>query len=269
MRSSRNRPELKASYDTHFASVVRNSVLVCKVLRRLVPRYWHGGFEMRKLASLAARTTIAAALVCMAGVHGAKADTLVCGMDCTVNTTSVTWTGIVVTGGDGSYAPTTSTDSITLWFGGSGEAVAINNCTANCGTTPDTTNPDESNAAYATLFGGSFAINSSLQTTLAAPTTVQCADNGFECNFYDYTLSTVCWGNSCLVPGNGTIRDLTLLSLGSGEFVLQGNSIQLSFSLPEVSAVAEPSSLLMLGSGLLGVLGLGLFRKRSKAGFQA
>jgi hypothetical protein len=113
------------------------------------------------------------------------------------------------------------------------------------------------------LFGGSFAINSGLQTTLATPTTVQCAENGAECNFYDYTLSTVCWGDSCLIPGNGTIRDLTLVSLGSGDFVLQGNSILLSFSLPELgtSNVSEPSNLPVLGSGLLILLAVGLHRK--------
>jgi hypothetical protein len=187
--------------------------------------------------------------------------------NCTDNGTSFTWTGIVVTGieTNGGYAPTTSTDSVTLWYGGGGtEDVAITNCTANCGTvTPGSANIDGDNAGYATLFGGNFAINSSLQTTLAPPpATPQCAEDGSQCNFYDYTLSTVCWGNACLVPGNGTIRDLTLVSLGSGDFAVQGNSIELTFALPETTtATPEPSSFVMLGTGLLSVLGAGWRRK--------
>jgi len=224
--------------------------------------------EMRKLASFALRGSVVTVLLCLAGIHIARADTLVCGAGCTDSGTSFTWTGIVVTGQEtsGEYAPTTSTDSVTLWYGGTGtEAVAIDDCTASCGTiTPDSTNPDGSNAAYATLFGGSFSINSSLQTTLAPPTTVPCAENGAQCKYYDYTLSTVCWGDSCLVPGNGTIRNLTLLSVGSDDFVLQGNGILLSFPLLETTttiSTPEPSSLLMLGSGLLGVMGIRLRRK--------
>jgi hypothetical protein len=224
---------------------------------------------MRKLAGFAFRGFVVAVLLCLAGIHTAKADTLVCGAGCTDSGTSLTWTGIVVTGQEtsGEYAPTTSTDSITLWYGGTGtEAVAINHCTANCGAiTPGSTNPDGSNAAYAALFGSSFAINSSLQTTLGPPpSNIPCADNGSQCNYYDYTLSTVCWGDSCLVPGNGTIRNLTLLSPGSGDFVLQGNGILLSFSIPEATATTstpEPSSLLVLESGLLGLMGIWLRRK--------
>jgi hypothetical protein len=218
---------------------------------------------MGNLAKYVVRSGVVAALSCFAALYPAKADTLVCGLGCTNSGTSFTWTGIVVTGQDINFPLTTSsTDSITLWYGGGGtEAVAISNCTANCGTTPDSTNPDGSNAAFAALFDGNFPLNSSLQTTLAPPTTVQCAENGAECNFYDYTLSTVCWGDSCLVPGNGTIRDITLLSLGSGDFVVRGNSLLLSFSLPETANVPEPSIMLFLGSGLLGLLAFDLRRR--------
>lgn len=221
---------------------------------------------MTKPASIVMGRWIFGALFCIASVCTAKADTLVCGMNCTNTGTAFVWTNIVVSGVDtsGGFTPTVSTDSVTLWYAGSGEAVAINNCTANCGTTPDSTNPDGSNAAYAALFGGSFPINSSLKTTLSSPPpTVPCADSGVQCNFYDYTLSTVCWGDSCLNPGNGTIRDLTLVSVGSGEFILQGNSLSLTFFLPEATGVAEPSSLLMAGFGLFGVIFLALRRRRA------
>lgn len=222
----------------------------------------------------------------------AKADTLVCGTGCTDNGTSFTWTGILVTGQltSGEYAPTRSTDSVTLWYGGTGtEAVAIDSCTANCGTvTPDSTNPYGSNAAYATLVqgvaGAGFAINNSLMTTLGPPpSNIACAENGAQCNYYDYTQSTVCWGNLCLVPGNGTIRDITLVSPGSGDFIVQGNGIVLTFSLPEGTAgvtgdpggpgdpvdpgdppvdTPEPSAGALLGVALLGFGPVALRLKR-------
>jgi hypothetical protein len=214
----------------------------------------------------------------------ANADTLVCGSNCTQNTasSSYTWTGIVVTGQEsgGGYAPTTSTDSITLWYGGSGiEAVAITNCSADCGTvTPGSLNPFGSNAAYAALYGGNFAIDSTLDTTLGPPPNtvssnpIGCADNGAECNYYDFmTNTTVCWGDLCLGPDNGTIRDITLLTLGSGDFIVEANSVQLSFSLPETNTpptVPEPSGSLLLASGLLGLAVLSFGFKRLN-GFQA
>lgn len=196
--------------------------------------------------------------LCAVLIPGAKADTLVCGTGCTNTGTAFVWTGIVVTGQETSSqaAPTMSTNAITLWYEGIGnEAVAINNCTANCGTvTPGSSNPNGSNAGFAELSGGAFAINNSLQTTLGPPpSNIPCAENGAQCNYYDYTLSTVCLGNTCLVPGNGTIRDLTLVSVGSGDFILQGNSLLLSFSLPETANVTEPPTLLMLAGGLLGL----------------
>ncbi len=213
------------------------------------------GFVVRRLA-------VIAILVCL-GVCSAKADTIVCGTNCSDSGSSFTWTGIVVTGQEssGEWLPTQSTDSVTLWYGGSGtEAVAINNCTANCGSVDSSSvNPEGNNAAYALLYASAgtteFAIDSTGATTLAPPpSTVPCAENGAQCNFYDYSLSTVCWGDVCNSgPGSGTIKDFTLVALGSGDFAVQGNSISLTFSLPEEDTPAtptpEPSSLFMLGIG--------------------
>ena len=95
-----------------------------------------GSFQ-RNWISMAFRLSLLAGVTCLAGLSSAKADTLVCGAGCTNDGTSVTWAGIVVTGHDssGQWAATSSTDSVTLWYGGTGtEAVAIDNCTANCGT---------------------------------------------------------------------------------------------------------------------------------------
>jgi hypothetical protein len=60
--------------------------------------------------------------------------------------------------------------------------------------------------------------------------------------------------------GNGAPGYAVLTYLGNGVFSVTDNSFQIAFQLP-TSTTPEPSSLLMLGSGLLGLMGLGFRRK--------
>ena len=64
---------------------------------------------------------------------------------------------------------------------------------------------------------------------------------------------------------NGTEQGggAVLTYLGSGVFTAADNSEEVAFSLtPALVTTPEPSSLMMIGSGLLGLMGLGLRRKK-------
>ena len=67
-------------------------------------------------------------------------------------------------------------------------------------------------------------------------------------------------GGNNPTDGSSLTDTFALISTGSGNFDINSASIDLKFALPETST-PEPSSLLMLGSGLLGLLGLGLRRR--------
>jgi len=80
---------------------------------------------------------------------------------------------------------------------------------------------------------------------------------------------TVATGTECTAGGasgfvydgnnNGAPGTAVLSYLGNGVFSVTDNSFQIAFQL--TTSTPEPSSLLMLGSGLLGLMGLGFRRK--------
>jgi hypothetical protein len=67
-------------------------------------------------------------------------------------------------------------------------------------------------------------------------------------------------GSSWTVNGNSQGGAAILTYLGNGVFSAVDNSIEIAFQLTTTST-PEPSSLLMLGSGILGLMGLGFRRK--------
>jgi hypothetical protein len=73
---------------------------------------------------------------------------------------------------------------------------------------------------------------------------------------------TWCTRTGCNTPGPGTIRLIN--ALGTDVFVAVDDSFGMAFTLTSTPITTpEPSSLLMISSGLLGLMGLGLRRKNT------
>jgi hypothetical protein len=209
------------------------------------------------------------ALVGFAGLHTAKADALTpsgTGAACTgnpdpTNTNVICFTGLSVTATNSGAFVLTTTDTLYLYQpDASGLSLALI-CTASCASGPGYIPSLPGNSAElfgAQAFGG----------TLAAPTTT-----GSSCvvesktwsQCVQYTSGTKDWvqggnGGNNPADGGGSLTDTyALISNGSGNYDINSASIDLKFSLG-TTTTPEPSSLLMLGSGLLGLLGLGLRR---------
>jgi hypothetical protein len=155
------------------------------------------------------------------------------------------WAGISVSGVDNGTSPVTSltsTDTVEFWASGSTESVALT-CTSNCTGLG-------SGGNTASLFG-SFIISSASAPSVSSTTPVT----------FSSVSDSVCVAGRCNT-GSAPNDTIQLISLGSGQFGIVSNSNTLTFTLPEGTvSTPEPGSLLMLGSGLLGLLGYGFRRK--------
>jgi hypothetical protein len=210
------------------------------------------------------------ALIGLAGLHTAKADALVpsaTGAACTGNpdptNTSVTcFVGLSVASTNTGLAVLTSTDTLYLYVPDSSGLSAAMVCTAGCASGPGFVPSLPGNSAElfgAQAFGG----------TLASPTTTGAScvvESKTWSQCVQYTTGSKDWvqagnGGNNPTDGSSLTDTFALISTGSGNFDINSASIDLKFNLGSTTtSTPEPSSLLMLGSGLLGLLGFALRR---------
>lgn len=205
-----------------------------------------------------------AALLCLASVQAAKADTLPAGPSYTA---LVTYDGTNPSSG---YFSTSATETVTFTnIGGTG-GVGI-----TVGTLPST-NIGNGDACYNGCSGGALATTSPIYIYLpstsaglaiggtnAAPT-ITSGTSGTYDQLYDQfcILEASELVNSC---NTNTMLNSNSVSVKytSGVFQITSNSLGADFTLT-VTPITTPeaSSLLTLAIGLLGLLGFGLLRKR-------
>jgi hypothetical protein len=181
-----------------------------------------------------------AAVLCLAAGQAAKADTL---SPSSFTSTTAVFTGVSVTAFDNGYPmsstnPLTTTDTITLYAnGGSGLSVLIA-CTSGCISTGNS----------ASLYGAQI---------FTGPTSAPVV-TGTSFTF-NSASDSICDGGACNTTGDP--NDIVKITLASpDQFTITSASINMSFTLGPTTT-PEPSSLLMLGSGVLGLFGFGLRRK--------
>jgi len=199
-----------------------------------------------------------ASVLCLGFVGAAKADTFTPGGASTA--TQDIFTGVAIfnltttttIGGQTIVPSCPGAIPCNAIFGGS-ETATLNFFSGGGFTLVETAPPSSGSITNAnqntalTTKAGVCAAATSIFTTSASVFTVTA---GTECT----TAGTF------VVAGNSQAGGAILKYFGNGVFSLTDDSFELAFQLPTTST-PEPSSLLMLGSGLLGLMGLGLRRK--------
>lgn len=211
------------------------------------------------------KTLVVASVLCLGLSYAAKADSIATG---TGSATSDTFTGVDI------YAVTTTLNPFGVTpivcpgtgsacnqnvYGTSAPIFEVATVTFNSGggytiteTSPsgagDTVNVNQATALTADP-GYCASAGPAIFTTGAAALTVSA---GTECTS----------AGTFVVDSNSQAGGSVLSYLGNGVFSVTDNSFQVAFQLtPGTTSTPEPSSLLMLGSGLLGLMGMGLRRK--------
>jgi hypothetical protein len=226
---------------------------------------------MGRLNSFLIKSLALVALLGLAGLHTAKADPLTptaTGAGCTgltadpdpSNTNVICFTSLSVSAfNSGSPLGSPTIDTLFLFTPDSSNLSLALICTSSCFPNTGGYIGNSAELYGPQAFGG----------TIASPTTA-----GSSCVIESHTWAQ-CVGfssSSDFVQGGtggnhgGDPADtFALITSGGGNFDVNSASIDLKFNLtPGTTTTPEPSSLLMLGSGLLGLLGFG-FRRRNVA----
>jgi hypothetical protein len=177
----------------------------------------------------------------------AKADNLPTPGGCSTATVAC-YTGVTVNGTDNGGHASTTTDTVLLWTSATSGTESFEvECTSNC---TDGTNLFGNGVS---LFGGPFLISSTSSPVVTS-------------GVFSYTgtgsgtlADSICAAQSCQTQPIGGV---TVTESAGGNFDVQSLSLNFSFTLgTQTTSTPEPSSLLMLGSGLLGLMGFGFRRK--------
>jgi hypothetical protein len=107
-----------------------------------------------------------------------------------------------------------------------------------------------------------FTVSGSTLGSLMAGTSETASPSTFPTAFCPSLPTPAGWCYNGNDQGGGSVLTYQGMVNGiSGVFTASDNSEEVAFNLPGVVTSPEPSSLLMLGSGLLGLMGLGFRRK--------
>jgi len=213
---------------------------------------------MGKFSRFLIRSSAVIALLGLGALHTAKADTVTLGgTDSTCTTSTIAcWTNVQVFGnGNGNLNNTFDTVEFFTNPGSSSTAeTVLLFCTSGCGA-------GNANANRAGLFG--FQV---FTGTTTAPTLSTTPINFIFDENDDYVGVGPFGENGPGSAGFGNVADYWTMAITNGgtsaTINIAAGSLDLSFTLPPATtSTPEPSSLLMLGSGLMGLVGFGLRRK--------
>jgi hypothetical protein len=211
---------------------------------------------MGKFSKFLIRSSAVIALLGLGALHTAKADTVTLGgTDSTCTTSTIAcWTNVEVFG-NGNMNLNNSYDTVEFFTTSSSTGLGVLIfCTSSCGT-------GNANANRAGLYGQQ-AFTGTTTAPVLSTTPINFNDN---CDDYvgagPYGQNGPGIGPSCM-----NVNDYWTTTIGGGgtsaTINIAAGSVDLSFTLPPATtSTPEPSSLLMLGSGLMGLVGFGWRRK--------
>jgi len=211
---------------------------------------------MGKVSSFIIRSLALVAFLGLGMVYTANATTVTLGGTTSACTTSTDacWQNITVTGYAGVTTNVTTGEEVQFFTTTGSTAL---NILVTCPSCSPAAGMPGTKANLASLYGQQVIAGG----TTSAPminTSLQFQDNNDDLVAVDSAGQN---GPGSSMGGLNVFENFSITS--AGLVTIQGASLELQFTLPTSSPTPEPSSLLMLGSGLMGLAGYG-WRRKSK-----